>query len=333
MRQMNIALALMACVLCAEGYDAGAAEPALILEATIPLAGVSGRIDHMALDGGRGRLLVAELGNGSVAAIDLTKRQVIHRIAGLKEPQGVGFALGADVVIVASAGDGSARFYRGEDFAPAGRIDLGDDADNVRIDPRSGHAIVGFGSGGLAIIDPHRRIKLADVKLAAHPEGFQLALDGAAAFVNVPKAHQIAVIDLAARRQAATWTVPDLAENFPMAIDRSGRLLASVFRKPPRLVLIDAATGAASARIETCRDADDVFFDARRDRIYVSCGAGAVDVFERRDAGYGHIARIETEVGGRTSLFAPELDRLFVAVRAGRLGGEAKILVFRPGER
>ena len=35
-----------------------------------------------------------------------------------------------------------------------GRIDLGDDADNVRIDPQRGQVLVGYGKGALAVIDP-----------------------------------------------------------------------------------------------------------------------------------------------------------------------------------
>src|SRR5260370_42649241 len=72
-------------------HGARGAEPAppLVLEATIPLDHVAGRIDHMAIDLGRRRLIVAELGNGSVDVIDLTTAKVAHRIAGLKAPQGV----------------------------------------------------------------------------------------------------------------------------------------------------------------------------------------------------------------------------------------------------
>jgi len=46
--------------------------------------------------------------------------------------------------------------------------------------------------------------------------------------------------------------------------------------------------------------------------------------------GYHPLARIPTQSGARTSLFVPELDRLFVAARAGLLGSNAGILVFRP---
>jgi len=92
-------------------------EPPLVLERTIPLPGVSGRIDHMAVDLRRGRLLVAELGNGSVDVMDLAEGKAVRRIAGLKEPQGVGYAPQADLVAVANAGDGSVRLFRGEDLS------------------------------------------------------------------------------------------------------------------------------------------------------------------------------------------------------------------------
>src|SRR5215208_4739525 len=73
-----------------------------------------------------------------------------------------------------------------------------------------------------------------------------------------------------------------------------------------------------TAAAETCGDSDDVFLDEKRNRIYVSCGEGFVDVFEVADAGFRRTDHIATVPGARTSLFVPELDRLFLAVRASR---------------
>ncbi|MBS0641481.1 MAG: hypothetical protein JSS43_16560, partial [Proteobacteria bacterium] len=77
-----------------------------MLEQSIALPGVSGRIDHFSVDLKRRRLFVAELGNNTVDVIDLASASVVYRIAGLKEPQGLGFAPAADVLAVANAGDG-----------------------------------------------------------------------------------------------------------------------------------------------------------------------------------------------------------------------------------
>ncbi len=303
--------------------------PPLALERTIPLAGVSGRIDHMAVDLGRMRLFVAELGQGAVDVVDLMAGKVIHRIDGLREPQGIGFAPAVDLVAVASAGDGSVRLFRGDDFRPAGVIALGEDADNVRVDPRTGQFVVGYGGGHLAVLNAAARSVAADIALAAHPEGFQLDPGAGRAFVNVPDAGQVAVVDVAAGKQVAGWRVPGLHGNFPMALDSAGTALATVFRNPPRFVALDTKTGAVTANLATCGDADDVFWDAKRERFYVSCGVGEVEVVQRNATGYRSLAQISTRVGARTSLFVPELDRLFVAARSGAAAAEAAILVFR----
>ena len=84
----------------------------LSLESKIPLGAVQGRIDHLAVDLARQRLFVAELGNGSLGVVDLAQGKVVHRIDGLKEPQGVAYAPDADTVYVASAGDGTLEALR-----------------------------------------------------------------------------------------------------------------------------------------------------------------------------------------------------------------------------
>lgn len=333
-RTLRLVLPLLLVLLGTLSDVGRAADPAspLVLERTIPLAGVTGRIDHLAIDLARKRLIVAELGNGTVDVIDLNRGKSVHRFAGLRDPQGVGYAPQADMIAVASAGDGSVRLFRGADFVPIATIDLKDDVDNVRLDPGSGQFVVGYGGGALALIDPVSRAVVGRANLPAHPEGFQLDPATRRAFVNLPDGRQVAVVDLVAGKQIATWKVPRLDANFPMAWDPATGVIATVFRDPARLVLLDGQAGAVRLDVETCSDADDVFFDAARQRIYVSCGAGSVDVFQHGADGYRLLSRINTSSGARTSLFVPELDRLFVAARADLfgLGSNAAILVFQP---
>lgn len=305
------------------------AEP-LVLKSTFPLPDVRGRIDHMAVDSRRQHLIVAALGNDSVEVIDIGTGKVIQRIRDLKEPQGVAYADKADLIFVANAGNGSVQIFRAEDFAPIGKLDLHRDADNIRIDPRNGNIVVGYGDGGLAIVDPMSRAEIATIKLQAHPEGFQIEPTTGRAFVNVPDANQIAVVDLNKRQQTATWKVAGVGANFPMALDPAGGVLATVFRNPPELVLLDRKTGAVTAKLPACGDADDVFHDAKRQRYYVSCGEGSLDVFQAAGNQLTALARIPTSRGARTSLFVPGVDRLFLAVRAGLLGSDAAIQVYRP---
>lgn len=315
--------ALAVCVLVCPSAQA---EP-LTLEATIPLSNVSGRIDHLTVDLARKQLFVAELGNNSVEAIDLATRKVVHRIAGLDEPQGVLYLAGPDLLVVANGGDGSVRLFGGGDFASRGSIKLAGDADNLRLEPGSGQVIAGYGDGGLAVIDVAKKQVTANIGLPGHPESFRQS--GGQVFVNVPDASAIAVVDLAARKITAQWNASH-SGNFPMIVDADHGQIAVVYRGPPRFALLDMTSGKQVQELLTCGDSDDVFYDAKRQRFYVSCGTGGVDVFARDGNAIKTIGHAPAPPGSRTSLFVPELDRLFVAVRAGLLGSTASLLVFKP---
>ncbi len=304
------------------------AGPPLVLEAKIPLGQVSGRIDHLGIDLERRRLFVAELGNDSLGVVDLKAGKVLRTIAGFREPQGVAYVPFADSVYVANAGDGSVRVLKGEDLAPAGRIELGGDADNVRVDAQRRQVLVGYGAGAIAAIDPGSLARTADIRLDGHPEGFQIDETGSRVFVNVPDARAIEAADLGGGAPRSLPT-QGLRSNFPMAVDAAAHRVLAVFRSPPMLLALSTQDGRVLAGIPTCGDADDVFVDAKRRRVYVSCGDGLIDVLEARDSGYRSIAHVPTASGARTSLFAPELDRLYVAVRA-RGTEPAAIWAFRP---
>ena len=322
------ALLLIAMTILPAIAKADTAGPPLVLEAKIPLGEVSGRLDHLAIDTKRRRLFVAELRNNSLGVVDLGAGKVLRRVTGLSEPQGVAYVPFADSVYVANAGDGSVRVLRGDDFAPVWRVELGDDADNVRVDAGRNRVIVGYGKGALAVIDPATRTKAADFRLKGHLEGFQIDETGTQVFANVPDARDIEVVDLAT---ASTRSVPTQGarSNFPMAIDAEAHRVLVVFRSPPTLMALSIQGGRPVAKLETCGDADDVFVDPKRRRVYVSCGEGVVDVLEQSDPGYKRVARVPTVSGARTSLFVPELDRLFVAVRS-RSNEPAAIWVFHP---
>ena len=309
---------------------AAGAEPGLVRESMIPLEQVAGRIDHMTFDLARRRLYVAELGNDTVDEIDLVARKVVRRIVGLAEPQGLAFLPDEKLLAVANAGDGKLSFFHVGDLSPAGSIAFGGDADNLHMDATGKQLIVGYGQGGLAVIDPANRRLLADIQLPAHPEGFQLNPAGTRAFINLPDAREIGLADLAAGHLSAVWPTPWARGNFPMAIDRSGKILAIGFRDPAILALVDAASGSLVDRIDSCGDADDLFFDDQRQRIYESCGDGVVDVYAWRSGRLSRLGRLPTSSGTRTSLFVPELDRLFVAERAPWLDSRADVLIFRP---
>lgn len=304
------------------------AEPLLQLEAQIPLGDVRGRIDHMAVDLARHRLFVAALGNNSVAVVDLQTQRLDRSVGKLPEPQGLGFVPATDTLYVANAGDGSVRLFKGADLSPSGRIELGSDADNVRVDAGSGRVLIGYGDGALAIVDALTQKRIASVPLKAHPESFQLDGKTRRIFINVPDSRAIDVVDGASAKKIASWSTGGRRANFAMALDPARQHLLVAFRHPPELGVFAAADGTLITSIPTCGDVDDVFVDSKRDRIYLSCGEGFVDVLAAGHA-YRRVAHIATADGARTSLFVPELDRLMLAVPA-RGETAAGIWIYRP---
>ncbi len=208
-------------------------------------------------------------------------------------------------MLVANAGDGELRMFGAQDLTPAGSIALGNDADNIHVDPRNGMVVVGYGEGGLALIDPLRRSKVADIALPAHPEGFQIDPVEGLAFVNVPDADRIVAVDLGSGHVSDVARSTHARANFPIALDGKADLLAVVFRSPATLLVLDRRRLAVVSEATACTDADDVFFDDPRSRLYVSCGAGDVDVFQGEEGSYHLAASVPAASGARTSLFVP----------------------------
>jgi DNA-binding beta-propeller fold protein YncE len=302
----------------------------LDLERTLPLPRVAGRIDHLAFDPRHLHLLVAEHDNGSLDVLDATSGRGVGRIAGLPGPQGVAYAPGPDAIVVANGGDGTVRFFRADTLAPLGQLMLGADADDIAPGP-DGTLVVGYGDGALAVIDPAARRVTATVALPAHPEAFRIDAAAARVFVNLPDAGGIDLADLRTGRILAAWRTPGLRDNFPMALLAPDGALAVGFRAPARVALLAAADGRILAQAPACTDTDDLFADRRRGLLYLSCGAGVVDVVRRDGNALLPLARIPTAPGARTALFVPALDRLFVAAPASADGTRpAAILVLRP---
>jgi DNA-binding beta-propeller fold protein YncE len=317
-------------LLTASALPATAAEP-FALEKTISLAGVEGRIDHMAADAGGGRLFVAALGNKTLEVLDWNSGKRIKSIGGLDEPQGIVYRADTDRLYVATGGDGSLRIYDGSSFALLQTLKLGDDADNLRFDAASKLVWAGYGGGALAAIDSGGK-RVADIPLTAHPESFQLEKKGPRIFVNAPGSRKVEVVDREKKAVIANWSIGLEISNFPMALDEKSKRLFVICRTPARLIAFDTDTGKTVARIPAVGDSDDLFYDAARRRLYATGGEGAIVVYEQKDADhYDQIGRVATAAGARTSLFVPEAGRLFVAV-PHRGAQAAEIRVFKASE-
>jgi WD40 repeat protein len=293
---------------------------------------VKGRIDHLALDPSGQRLFLAALGNNSVEVADLDQGKVTGSIAGLQEPQGVVYVPERDRLFVGCGGDGTVKIIDGSSLRILRSVDLGSDADNLRYAPREDRIYAGYGAGGLAALDPGSGAVLADLKLPAHPESFQIEEIGERIFANLPGENAIAVLDRRKGALQGLWSAGPARSNFPMALDEADRRLFVGMRRPARLRIFDTGSGKPVAETPIGGDADDIHFDPARRRILVSCGAGEIDLIEALDRDrYRNLARFATVPGARTSLYDPGRGELYLAVPA-RGAQAAEIRIYRFGE-
>jgi len=302
----------------------------LELSATIPLPEVSGRIDHLSYNNERQIIYVAALGNNTIEVVDLKNKKVIHTIKNLSEPQGVVYIPESNSIFVANGDNGVCDVFDAITFKKIKSLKLPNDADNVRYDSIDKKIYVGYGNGGIAIIDATTFNLITKIKLSGHPESFQIDNAAKKIYVNVPDEKLIEVIDLTKNTVIDKWKMTKaMSSNFPMSLDATHHRLFIGCRHAPTLIIIDAQTGKTISYFDIDRDVDDMFYNAKTKEIYLSCGAGYIDIFKQIDADtYLAEGKITTGFGSRTSLFIPELNQLVVACPSG-FNSNASLLIYK----
>ena len=316
------------------------AQESLVLSLTthIPLPNVNGRIDHLSVDLKGRRLFVAAVENHTLEVIDVKSGQRVHTVTDLAEPQGVFYDPTTNRLFVACALDGVVKVIDGATFQVLATAKFPDDSDNIRYDMRARRVIVGYagakelrkrtaGTGGLGFLDANGN-KVGDVVIDAHPESFRLEELGNRIFVNVPDKKEIEVVDRAKLTVLARWPVTSAQGNFPMALDEAHHRLFVATWTPSRMLVFDTETGKEIAAGETAGPSDDLFYDARRGRVYVLTGAGFLEVFQESIRNhFDRIAHYATPPHTQTGLFVPEWGELF-AVAQGQGGQSAEIRIY-----
>ena len=312
----------------------------LRLVQTIAMPNVKGRIDHMDVDVQGKRLVVAGLENGSVEVVDLQAGKWLKSIPGFKKTQGIAYVPSLNKLFVASGDDGMVRVFRGDtlDLLDAIKLDLG--PNRVAYDPHTQLLYVGYGGkdagkdyGEIGIIDAKTDKHLGDVKVEAHPSELLLDQSGKTLFVFVSVASVVQVLDTKKREVVSTWHTSS-KRNGDGALDEETNRVFIGTRAPPQMIAMDSQTGKEVANLPTVEGMDDVYFDPRLKRIYISGGrdydVGYIFAYQQKDADhYETIGKIPTKSGAGTSFWSPEMNRYYVAAPAHD-NEEAAVLVFEP---
>lgn len=313
------ATALAFCFLSIAGTQASAQiKP---LSKSIPLPGVQGKFDHLAIDVSGKRLFIAATGNHSVEVIDLKTDKLLQSITGLGKPHGLAWVAETGSLYVSDGALAELRVYKGTPFALAGTIKLSDDADDMVYDKSNHLLFVGHGGSDaanpakVAVVDTEHFALSGNLDVATHPEALDIDPSGHRIFVNIADSNEVAVIDTVTRSIASHWKLTRAADNVPLAFDAEHQLLYVACRTPGMLIAVDASTGKEVASQTAAGKADDLFYDPALRRVYLISGIGEVDTYQiDENRSLKPLEVLHTAPGAKTALFVPELRLLYVGV-------------------
>jgi DNA-binding beta-propeller fold protein YncE len=282
---------------------------------TIALKGPVGGMDHLAVDAKRGRLFVANTVNGSLDVVDLKAGKLLKQVPGQGRIRGIAYSPEADRVFVGNGTGGVCNAFDGESYDLIKSIPLGVDADNVRYNPRTHRIYVVHADTELSVIDAKDYTLRSPVALPKSLGAFQLESGRPRMYVNAKADGEVVVIDTDKDEVIGRFPVAPSGVNAAVAIDEPNRRLFVGCRQNPSLVVMDSDSGRIVAAVPIPGDVDDLGFDARRKRVYASCGDGSIAVVRQVDSDrYEALGTVPTVKGARTSILNPEDGRLYLAV-------------------
>ena len=300
------------------------------------LPGISGDLDHLAIDTAGQRLFLAAEDNGTLRVIDLKTGKLERTVKGFNTPHSILFLPDQNELYVT---DGSkavhvldATTFQVKKTIPTmpGADSIGVDGTNHLLFAVSGGKDVSMTRSAISVIDTKTGTLVKEIPIdAAHVEAMALEKSGSKLYVNVTDKNYLAVIDRNTGKILNQWHVAEAKQNAPIAFDEANRRLFVVCRDPGKLVVLDSTTGRSIASFPTGAKADEVVFDAAHHRIYVASGEGKIFPYEEVDADhYKPLDPIESAPGAKTAVLQPDCSRLFVAVSPGEGKTGAKVLAY-----
>jgi hypothetical protein len=336
-----------------DGRTAAQEKPALRLVQTIPLPGVTGRLDHMGVDPEKKRLFVAAAANNTLEVVDLTNGQLIKSLGGFKDTQDALFLGGDFNKLYVSSLDGHVRVFQGETFWLVQDFKIEPDPNRLFYDPTTNLIYFGYG-GQNAGFDAYERVGILRPKRAARYDQLvadliaptprpghlaQIAMDDTGILLICDsRADLIYQFDTRKRELIKSWPARGDGAG-DMALDRLGHRLFLGTRIAPEMTVYDSQSGKEIQSLPGPETMDGVYYDANLERIYMTGGRwygtpeaspGWIYVYQQNNPDhYDLISKIKARPGSGTSLLVPQFNRFYVASQA--IGDQpAAILVFEP---
>jgi DNA-binding beta-propeller fold protein YncE len=319
----------------------GQANGPLVLLQSIPLPELhDGDFDHFAVDLAGHRLFLTAEKNAAVEVFDLRTNKLIHTLTDIDEPHSMIYRADLKKLFVIDGGAAEVKVYEGDTYKRLGGIKLEDDADSMVYDPSTKYLYVVNGGRGahaafsfISVVDTTTDMKLADIKIDSDSvEALAIEKSGPRMFVNITGKDAVGVIDREKRTLIATWPIGQEGKhNVAMAFDEAAHRLFISTNTPERVIVLNSDSGAIVASLPCGHMVDDMAYDAKSKRIYVT-GSDFVDVFQQKDADhYELVGQVPSAFRAKTAILIPDLNRFYLAVpRHENKSAEVRVYGVKP---
>ncbi len=331
-RWLLICLALPIVLVLAKTPD----KPVMELIGSTDLPGISGDMDHLAIDTAGQRLFVCAEDNGTLRVINLRTGKLDRTVKGFDTPHSVLYLPGARELYVTD-GSKAVKVLDSASFQVKETVPTMPGADSIGVDRRAhvlyavtGGKDVSMTRSAITEIDFATAKLMKEIPIdAAHVEAVAVETSGPNLFVNVTDKNYLAVIDKQAGKIVAQWPIKEARQNAPLAFDEAHGRLFVVCRDPGKLVVLDSANGRFVASFSTGARADEAIFDKVHRRVYVMAGEGKIFPYAEKDADhYIPLGPIVSAPGAKTAVLAEDATHLYVSVSPGEGKTGAKVLSF-----
>lgn len=293
----------------------------LKLVATTPMPGYTGDFDHFGLDLKGNRLFLASENQKTVEVFDLRTGARLHSIEGFAHPLTMAYLADSDRLIVTEGDIDSLELVDCKAYKIIKTLKLSKNVDHGVLNPVNQYFYVESGAAPdgkthvLSIVDTKTLKVVGEIPGLSGDSNEGMVIDraGKKLYVNLTGSDEVGVIDLEARQIVAKWPLPNVHVAHAIALDEPHHRLFTATRNPPEFIVYNTDTGKVVASLPCVGVNSDMSIDVARKRVYVT-GSDTASVFEQRDADhYEHLAEVPTAFRAKSSIFVPQLSRLYIA--------------------
>jgi DNA-binding beta-propeller fold protein YncE len=290
-------------------------------EIELPAHAGPGGFDHAAVHAGRKRLYVAHTANDALDVVDVAARTHLESIAGLTGIAGVLVSEERDLVLTSNRGENTVGIVALGRREALVKVEVGVRPNGLAYDARRDVVLAANvgdvavpGSFTVSLVDVARRARIVDVPVAGRTRWAVFDQDSDCFYVNIADPPRIVVIEgRDATRVARTFAVP-AAGPHGLDLDATRRRLFCAC-DGRRLVTLECHSGAVMDQIEILGVPDVVFFNPRRERLYVAIGEpGVIEVLEATPLRRREV--VTTEPGAHTLAFDPASETIYAFLPA-----------------